>query len=252
MQTHTHTHTHVYAHTHTHMPFTTSDHNTIHFELLTPNHSSVSSAHSSDINTSPKLDFAKTNHAGLSACLLSTDWHLLFSPSDPIDVAWENFSRYICSLIVRFTPLRKQFTHNKSNSIPLNIRRLIRLKRAAWLTYKKHKCLANRKIFYRLAKTVRVSLLAHRKAHEESILNNGSIRQFFAYTHSRMSSNTSIGPITNSAGAQVTQDREKAEIFNDFFHSVYTQDDGLSPAFNPRTNKIISTPVFSVDDVRRS
>ena len=66
-----------------------------------------------------------------------------------------------------------------------------------------------------------------------------------------MSSNTSIGPITNSAGAQVTQDREKAEIFNDFCHSVYTQDDGLSPAFNPHTNKIISTPVFSVDDVRR-
>ena len=100
------------------MPFTTSDHNTIHFELLTPNHSSFSSAHSSDINTIPKLDFAKTDHAGLSECLLSTDWHHLFSPSDPIDVAWESFSRYICSLIVRFTPLKKQFTHNKSNSIP--------------------------------------------------------------------------------------------------------------------------------------
>ena len=99
------------------MPFTISNYNTIHFELLTPNHSSVSSAHSSDINTIPKLDFAKTDHAGLSACLLSTDWHLLFFPSDPIDVAWENFSRCICSLIVRFTPLRKQFTHNKSNSI---------------------------------------------------------------------------------------------------------------------------------------
>ena len=41
------------------MPFTTSDHNTIHFELLTPNHSSVSSAHSSDINTIPNLILQK-------------------------------------------------------------------------------------------------------------------------------------------------------------------------------------------------
>ena len=66
-----------------------------------------------------------------------------------------------------------------------------------------------------------------------------------------MSSNTSVGPITNSAGAQVTQDREKAEIFNDFFHSIYTQDDGLSLAFNSRIKKIISTPVFSVGNVMR-
>ena len=135
--------------------------------------------------------------------------------------------------------------------MPPNIMCLIKLKREARKFYKKYKSARNRKTFYRLAKTLKSSIMAFRNAREEKILLNGSIKQFFAYTRSRMCTISKIGPINNSCGHQVTDDSDKAEAFNDFFHSVYKHDDGTIPIFNKRTESIMPTPVLFVDEVRR-
>jgi len=78
----------------------------------------------------PKLDFTKTDHAGLSAELLSTDWSNVFSANDCIDDAWNAFSAFIISLIQKFTPVKSPFVQtNSCNSLPFSIQSIIRNKK---------------------------------------------------------------------------------------------------------------------------
>ena len=110
----------------------------------------------------------------------------------------------------------------------------------------------NREIFYRLAKTVRSSICAFRNAQEENILVNGSIKKFFNYARSRMHPSHRIGPIKHPDGTTTINNTERADLFNNFFYSVFVPNDGNSPLFRPRTDKAMPTPIFSVTDIRKS
>ena len=67
------------------MPFSTSDHNTVSFDLST----SVRLLSSSiQLKTRSTLDFSKIDYIGLAIDLLTTNRRSHFSLSDHIDVAW--------------------------------------------------------------------------------------------------------------------------------------------------------------------
>ena len=236
------------------IPFSTSDHNTISFNFLSPDAQTSENVASNSFNFPPKYDFSKIDQAGFSASLLPIDWHQCFAVTDNIDVAWENFYKLLSSLIKRFTPLKKDkpIKPLSTRPLPLNILRLINQKRAAWKRYSKHKSVDNRKIFYRLAKTVRISLEAFHKVREENILCSGSVNKFFNYARSHMSPKHSLGPLKGQNDEIINNDLEKANLLNDYFHSVYIPDDGTFPPFPSRTNINMPTPVFSVTDVRKS
>ena len=120
------------------------------------------------------------------------------------------------------------------------------------MRYKEHKGIANRKIFYRLAKTVQYSIFAHRKAVEEKILLSGSIKNFFNYSMSRLHPFVSTGPIKDNTNNLINCDLGKAELFSEFFRSVYTLDDNCSPIFANRTYSVMPNPIFTVADVKRA
>ena len=63
---------------------------------------------------------------------------------------------------------------------------------------------------------------------------------------------TSIGPMKDTNGLLVENDLDKAELFNNFFHSVYISDDDNAPPFENRTNVIMPTPTFTRTDVKRA
>ena len=62
---------------------------------------------------------------------------------------------------------------------------------------------------------------------------------------------TSISPIKDTNGLLVENDLDKAELFNNFFHSVYISDDDNAPPFDNRTNVIMPTPTFTIVDVKK-
>ena len=60
-----------------------------------------------------------------------------------------------------------------------------------------------------------------------------------------------IGLLKRPDGTTKINDTERADLFNNFFHSVFVRDDGNSPPFCPRTDKAMPTPIFSVGDIRK-
>ena len=81
------------------MPFSTSDQDTLCFDLLTPKPLASDNA-ANDLNTPVKYNFSNIDHASLDSSLLSTDWLTVFSQDDNINKAWESFSLYISSLSI--------------------------------------------------------------------------------------------------------------------------------------------------------
>ena len=84
--------------------------------------------------------------------------------------------------------------------------------------YKKHKIIANRKIFYWLAKAVKYSIFAQRKAVEEKILLSGSIKNFFSYSKSPLHPFVNTRPIKDNTNNLIECDLGKAELFSEFFY----------------------------------
>ena len=205
------------------MPFSTSDHDTICFDLLTPKPLASANA-ANTLNIPVKYDFSNIDHAGLASSLLATDWLNIFSQDDNINNAWDSFSFYISSLIAKYTPVKEITIARKTPALPANILHLIKLKKVSWMRYKKHRGIASRKIFYRLVKTLKYSIFAHRKAVEKKILLSGSIKNFFNYSKFRLHPFVNIGPIKDNTNNLIDCDFGKAELFSEFFHSVYKLD----------------------------
>ena len=234
------------------IPFSTSDHNTICFDLKTLKPSAPANA-AIVLNTPVKYDFSNIDHAGLVSSQLITDWRNVLSQDDDINNAWNSFNFYISSLKANYIPVKKISFARKTSALPPNILHLIKMKKAAWMRYKKnrHKGVANRKIFYRLVKTVKSSIFAHWKAVEEKILS-GSVKIFFNYSNSRLHPFVSSGPMKDNGNNLIDCDLGKAEFFSEFFHTVCTYDDNNSPIFASRTDSIMQTPIFTVAHVKRT
>ncbi len=65
-----------------------------------------------------------------------------------------------------------------------------------------------------------------------------------------MNPSVRLGPLSDPAGKLLSNDLDKAEIFNKFFQSVFTTDDNTIPVFDRRTAATMDMPVFSPDEVR--
>ena len=121
----------------------------------------------------------KHTHAHTHTHTHTIDWCGLFSLTDNVDIAWNNFINLFQALILKFTPLKQASNSGHVSLLPPNIFWLIKYKRFPWRNYNKNKCAKNGKMFYRLTKTMRSSINVFRKAHKENILVSDSMKKFF-------------------------------------------------------------------------
>jgi hypothetical protein len=231
-------------------PFSTSDHCSIEFALAID--LSCTSPVTGPLSPVCVLDFGKTDHVGLDAHLLATDWSAVFSLNDDVNAAWDKFFLYVMSKITMFTPkkvISKSRVTNKCK-LPPYLLRLINLKNATWSRYKKFRRVNDKITFRRLAKIVRFQLNLFRRENEENILKSASVKKFYSYVKKRMNPFSQLGHIRDPHGNFVANDVEKAEFFNKYFQSVFTVDNGDMPQFERRTDASMDFPVFTVDEVR--
>ena len=60
---------------------------------------------------------------------------------------------------------------------------------------------------------------------------------FYKYINSKRKTRKNVGLLLNGAGDLVTKDMEKAEVFNAFFASFFTDKTGLQESWGPQSNR---------------
>ena len=81
---------------------------------------------------------------------------------------------------------------------------------------------------------------------KDEIINYRNIKSFFNYVQKKMHFHAKVDPLIDTNGSSSFDDQHKSYIFNNFFSTVFTNDDGKLPTFSK------ATEVRSADDINFS
>lgn len=173
----------------------------------------------------PFRNFQLADKDSIRMFLSAIDWNsMMYGLS--VEDSWSVLRHCFLSCIDAFVPVsfRKAGTRRRiwsENTVKLHRKQLI--------LHRKFKSLPNEanklafKIAYRNARNAKRSDISQS---ENRLLANPSDRKFWSFVRSRMSNRTEIPHIVNN-NLTITDAREKAVLFNEYFCSVYSVDNGI-------------------------
>lgn len=203
----------------------TCDHNLISFQVQI----SSSSSHTQTLVRFP--NFSRANYTKIYEHLIHTSWVDVVNSSLSLQRSYDNFLKILHSSIDQYIPkvISKSGTRSKR---PSHIRRLLREKLSY---YKNSKHDPNFKLNYKvLSKQYEAAVKAWHNKLEADLCNNPSSKKFFKYVKTKFKSQAPIPPLYDENEQLVMSDREKANLFNRFFQSVFIHDNGNALDLTPR------------------
>jgi len=237
-------------------PFANSDHNTVNFTLT-----------AAVENTQPVLQPTKkylwtnADYPSMVNYLYGYDWYALLSVNLTPDDIWNAFCGVVNDTIDMFVPFTfiakttsRHTARPKAKVYPVGIIQLQNHKRKLWRRCK-DKSAANLPQLineYREAcQNCGIAIRQYEVQIERDIISSNNLGQFYKYINGKLTCHSGIGTLLNSAGDVVTNDEDKANLLNDYFSSVWTNDDGQLPAFCNRTknNASIDSVSFTADSI---
>ena len=194
----------------------TCDHCVIQFEFLHENNGV-------DYCKIPRsFCYERGDYDAINLHLATIDWENIFDIcNNDIQRFYDFFLDTILPLIEKFVP---KSTFKMKLQQPKYITRLAKKKKDL---YRKQKLDPNLKKAYKdLSLKYKDTVLAWHSRVEQNICESGSSRNFYKYANKKLKSTETIAPLKSQTGDYITDDLHKAEMFNDYFQSVFLQDKG--------------------------
>jgi len=215
-------------------PFSSSDHDCVDFELVLPSSELSGDISRPSTETYKHYKWTETDYDAMSEYLYGIDWSQMFAVNLTPDTLWSAFCERLDEAIELFVPTVEIRTRKsaKIRHYPRHIRRLISKKLTVWRAYKANRNDPSLKARYNmLADECRNAIKQHEIFLENRVIDSNNIGTLYNHVNKKLSNRTKIGVLKTSDGNSVSTDAEKAEILNEYFCSVCTQDNGQNPPF---------------------
>ncbi len=173
-------------------------------------------------------DFLHADYVSIEQSLLFVRWEELFNGVSDPTVAWNIFLTVLEPLINRFVPTRSRFW---------SVSHRPRVDRLCRRTYLLHKRYIKTKKMSDYSKYLQASRLAQRAKRaaryeaENRILESGDLSRFWNFVRTRLTVKSSAPLLLDSHGKIVVSAKERANLFNQYFVSVFVQDNGNQPVW---------------------
>ena len=201
------------------------DHNVILFEYDVP---------PENIPQAGKFSYYKGNYNEMAQLLEGINWELELNHKDSGE-SWTLFHKQIQELMYRFIPTSKGNRKKRNLWINTEYKQAVRDKNKVWNTYKKNKSIDNWESFKhirnRTNKIIKKQKLDFETKIAQDIKHNP--KRFWAYVNSKISQNREFPTLVDPNGKSYECDKEKADLFNNYFSSVYTIEDTTNPIPKP-------------------
>ena len=225
----------------------TCDHNIINFSLFYEN---ISKPQDTIL---PYLCYKKGNYELINSKLDLINWEEVMSALNfNVQKIYDYFINQITSLVKLYVPTSQYKSTIKQ---PRHITRMAKQKK---VLYRKLKSDPSLKAKYKALSIKYDKLVAnwHEKV-ESRLCENGSASSFYKYANKKLNSRVIIPPMRNEDEHLLTDDVSKAELFNNYFKSVFINDNGKAlniPTRVPPTNFLedIYISPETVEEVIRS
>jgi hypothetical protein len=210
-------------------PFSSSDHNSVSFDLNI-------NLDTDKTNSIKYYDYHAADYIGMSAWLETIDWSQLFTPDSSVDVLWNTFSNILEYAIELFVPKRNK--KRKCSKWSLKTKKAYSNKLRAWKRLKRVSSDVNQNLYRKASLEAKSNCRADVEAVEQKILSSKSLKTFYSFVNSKLTSKNQIPPL--KLNDYVADDpADKANLLQDQFSSVFTVDDYNLPNFVSRTQKTI-------------
>ena len=199
-------------------PFASSDHNLLKWHITTGSRRVHSGA---DRNL--YLDYRRGDFDSLRSELSNTDWYDLLGDLST-DESWQLFRGQLLEYEQKYVP--KQSRQKRKYKPIWMTHKASKLLRKKHRTYAKYKS-ANHPAYVKAAKAAESELRKARRNFESKLAQNvkNDKKSFFAYSRSKTRCKTTLGPLINQTGELLKDPHELSQEFNNFFASVFTEED---------------------------
>ena len=199
-------------------PFATSDHQIIRFDLVV----------SKEINKCSMLgyNYFKADYNKIRDYAKLRDWEHLITNTN-VEENWNSLKKELLDIRNVFVPKTKR-SKNKSKWVTKEVVKCRRAKKKAWNKYVKSG--KNLQLYQQYVNKRRQCSLVNKKAKEEfetKLANNikHDCKSFYAYVRSKQRCKEKVGPLKDSAGNLLGDDKLTADLLNKYFVSVFTKED---------------------------
>jgi len=216
--------------------FVNSDHNSVDFEVVFQQDGSCSAA-ADDVHTnehSYQYMWAQGDYQAISEYTNNVNWSQLFTTKLTPDAMWSAFCEHLDNAIDLFVPKVQLRERNRIKiwRYPRHIRQMTSRKLAVWRALKANPDDPKLKEKYsKLTADCRYAIKQYEVYKENKVINSNNVGDFYKHVNKNLSSRSKIGNLKTPLGETVETDAEKANVLNNYFSSVCTQDDGNIPAF---------------------
>ena len=230
--------------------FSTSDHRTITFDIK---------VNEAKVNASQEkvLDYRRANFARLRTILQNADWSEISNETN-IDKMWLAFTTILNRATTLCVPYRNRrpLTRAKPKWWNNEIKDILSLKKRAFTKYKETQNQADKLELDGIRRETKRLIKRSKKNLEEYIADasKSNPKEFYQYIKNKRTLNCSIGPLAKDCGNHTNDENEMATILNNFFVSVFTDEDcrSVQPPEVRRTAENLDSMEVTENDVLRT
>lgn len=212
-------------------PFSRSDHCQVEFSMFSDNADDVAEP---DLNVK-RYDWSNADYDEMSNYIAAINWNDVLAVNLTADSLWAALSDILQSAIDMFVPVKhvSEYTRTKNRRwYPAALRRAITRKKCLWRKHREspddETALSN----YRKAEQkCRQLLRDYEIKREEKVIDSNNAGGFFRFVNGKLSCRRGLGALCSDKGDVITGDVERANLLNQYFASVCTSDDGITPPF---------------------
>jgi len=195
----------------------------------------------------------KGNYQLINDELNDVNWSAAFDGKS-VDECWSLLHGKLVELQDSHIPSKVFTSGPKKKTVPPNILEKIKVKRKAFNWYKKYKTKENYNAYAKARNQLKWALRKNVKDKELDLANNAKTnpKLFFNYVSSKCKPKEPIATLRTSENQLTKSDKEKADVLNSFFVSVFTDENKANvPVFNDRTEVKLSTVIVSEEMIKK-
>lgn len=229
-------------------PFSTSDHNMLKFSVNLP-------CNSDTVVTPAELyyDYKNADFDQLAVYMSSINWLHEFSFVFSTEDYWQIFLTHLSYAVQLYVPIKKRQKPDFRNRkhYPKNIRKLLSQKAMMWKKWRLARDNKSKKSYEASAIKCKKAISVYHSNIELKLIEKNNVGQFFKFVNNKLSSHITIAPIKDAKGLFTADPLEQSNLFNQYFASVFTVDDGKQPKITSRVlpNCSISNVDFNPTNV---
>ena len=214
-------------------PIGKSDHASVRFHFSTKCSSSYEPQSNTEHDLRRIYRWADADYDSINDYLSNVDWQSILMCNLTADTLWVAFTEILQSAVDLYVPFytvkqSNKFVHyDKRHKYPRYIRKAVSRKKCLWRLHRKNPDDADLCCRYKVAHDeCRILVREYTLTKEKEVIDADNLGKFYRFVNNKMTCKSGVGALRDNDHKLVVDDKHKADLLNNFFASVGSDDDG--------------------------